>query len=89
MSYLKEMCVSVSSIPGCSVIQGEVVVSLAKTFVVQHRNFAMVGSSSWNKLPTSNLQLELFSLSLSLCHKCLRLNFVSDHGFTVFDHEHL
>ena len=90
-SYLRELCVSVSSIPGRrflrSATQGDLVVPPARTSTVQHRSFAVVGPSSWNKLP-NNLRHELLSLSLPLFRKRLK-TILFDRGFIVLGRERL
>ena len=63
--YLRELCVPVLSIPGRrflrSATQGDLVVPVARTSMVLHKSFAVVGPSFWNRLP-SNLRNELLDL---------------------------
>src|SRR5678816_3402844 len=73
--YLREQCVPVLSIPGRrflrSATQGDLVVPVARTSMVLHKSFAVVGPSFWNRLP-SNLRNELLGLSLPLFRRRLK-----------------
>jgi hypothetical protein len=74
-SYLRSLCILVSSLPGRSALRsaasGLLVVPRMRGATAQSRSFAYVGPSCWNRLP-HKLRLELLSLSLPLFRKRLK-----------------
>jgi hypothetical protein len=74
-SYLKTFCTPVSSLPGRislrSSAHGLLVVPRVRTATAQSRSFAVVGPSSWNRLPQA-LRLDLLSLSPAQFRKRLK-----------------
>ena len=89
--YLRELCVLVLSIPDRrfhhSAMQGDLVVPMAQTSMVLHKNFAVVGLSFWNRLP-SNLRNELLGLSLPLFRRRLK-TILFDRGLVLSGRERL
>ena len=89
--YLRELCVPVLSIPGRrflrSATQGDLVVPVARTSMVLHKSFAVVGPSFWNRLP-SKLRNELLGLSLPLFRRRLK-TILFDRGLVLSGRERL
>ena len=74
-SYLRDFCISVSSVPGRGTLRsaahGLLTVPRMHTATAQSRSFAYVGPTSWNRL-SRELRLELLSLSLPQFRKRLK-----------------
>jgi len=89
--YLRELCVPVLSISGRrflrSATQGDLVVPVARTSMVLHKSFAVVGPSFWNRLPI-NLRNELLGLSLPLFRRRLK-TILFDRGLVLSGRERL
>src|SRR6218665_3655269 len=72
--YLNTCCIPVPSLPGPSSLRssarGHLVVPRTRTSVAQSKSLAIVGSSSWNKLPLS--LRDRFPISSDQFHKHLK-----------------